>query len=405
MAGDFEKAVQPFDETMKKAMSADRLKKVWEGVTGQQGSFKEVGGARTEAVQKYQVVFVTTEFERGKLDTKVVFDADNRIAGLFFVPAGKYESPPYVKSAAFDEFDISVGKGLLALSGTLSLPKGDGQLPAVVLVHGSGPHDRDESIGPNKPFRDLAHGLASQGIAVLRYEKRTKQHQLAMALLASTITVKEETIDDAAAAVDALASHERIDKQRIFVLGHSLGGMLLPRIAKANDKIAAFISLAGSTRPMEDLILEQTKYFLSLDGKLTDDEQKLIEEIEKQVAIVKSPDLSAQTAAKDLPFGVPAKYWLDLRGFDPAEAAKEIEKPMLILQGERDYQVTMEDFGRWKTALGSRPQVKFILYPSLNHLFVEGQGKSSPAEYSSPGNVSEAVVGDIAVWVKSQRPT
>ena len=113
----------------------------------------------------------------------------------------------------------------------------------MILVHGSGPHDRDETIGPNKPFRDLAHGLASQGIAVLRYEKRTKEHPIRMALSVNTITVKEETIDDAVAAFEALASQEKIDPKRIFVLGHSLGGTLLPRIGKAKDGIAGFISL------------------------------------------------------------------------------------------------------------------------------------------------------------------
>jgi fermentation-respiration switch protein FrsA (DUF1100 family) len=147
---------------------------------------------------------------------------------------------------------------------------------------------------------------------------------------------------------------------------------------------------------------QQTKYLVSLGGNLTDEKQKQIEHLEQQIAKVKSPDLSPQTAAKELPLGVPAKYWLDLRGFDPAEAAKEIEKPMLILQGERDYQVTMEDFGRWKKALGSRTQVKFISYATLNHLFMGGKGKSVPAEYSAPGNVAEAVIKDIAEWVKSQ---
>jgi dienelactone hydrolase len=223
-----------------------------------------------------------------------------------------------------------------------------------------------------------------------------------MAVFASSITVKQETIDDAAAAVDALASHERINKGQIFVLGHSLGGTLKPRIAKANDKIAGFICLAGSVRPLDVLLIEQTKYILSLDGPMTEEKRKQIEQLEQQIAKIRLPDLSLQTAAKELPLGVPASYWLDLRGYDPAEAAKEIAKPILILQGERDYQVTMEDFGLWKAALGSSLRVRFISYSTLNHLFVEGKGKSSPAEYSAPGNVAEVVVRDIATWINSQ---
>jgi len=238
---------------------------------------------------------------------------------------------------------------------------------------------------------------------VLRYEKRTKHHAILMALSVNTITVKEETIDDAVAAFEGLASQEKIDAKRIFILGHSLGGMLIPRIGKAAPNIAGFISLAGSTRPLEDVILEQTRYILSLDGKLTPEAEKKLNEIEQQVAKVKSAQLSKDTPMTELPLGGPAKYWLDLRGYDPADAAKSLSKPMLILQGERDYQATMEDFANWKKALGSRNDVAFISYPRLNHLFVEGEGKSTPAEYSVPGNVAKAVVDDIAKWIKSFR--
>jgi hypothetical protein len=235
---------------MKKALPADKLQEVWDGLVKQHGPLERTTETRTEKIQQYRAVYVSCQFQRGLLDAKVVFDSDNKISGLFFVPAGKYKPPAYADFSKFTEEEVSVGKGLLSLPGTLALPKGDGPFPAVVLVHGSGPNDRDETIGPNKLFRDLAHGLASRGIAVLRYEKRTKHHPIMMALAVNRITVKEETVDDAVAACDVLASHEKIDPTRILVLGHSLGGMLIPRIGKAKDGIAGFISLAGSTRPL-----------------------------------------------------------------------------------------------------------------------------------------------------------
>lgn len=398
-AGRFDEAVEPFDQIMKRALPAGKLKEVWSGLITQYGPFQRVMDVRTEKIQQYEVVYVTCEFQRGKLDAKVVFTSQNEVTGLFFVPTGKYQSPPYADSSRFEEKEIEIGKGIWRLPGTLSLPKGEGPFSAVVLVHGSGPNDRDEAIGPNKPFRDLAHGLATKGIAVLRYEKRTKHHQIMMALFANSITVKEETIDDAVAACEALASCEKIDPKRIFVLGHSLGGMLLPRIGKARPDIAGFISLAGSTRPLEDLMLDQTRYILSLNGTLTEEAQKRIGDLERQVAKVKSPTLAEDTPNNELPLGVPAKYWLDLRGYDPAEAAKELWRPMLILQGERDYQVTMADFAGWKKAIGSRKDVTFISYPKLNHLFVEGDGKSVPVEYATPGNVAVVVIDDIVRWI------
>ena len=396
--GKFDQAVEPFDQIMTKALPATKLQVVWEQITSKYGTFKRVTDTRTETVQKYKIVFVTCEFEQGKLDTKVVFTEQNKIAGLFFVPSGKYESPSYVDPQKFAEKDFTVGQGLLTLPGTLSLPQGDGPFPVVVLVHGSGPNDRDETVGSNKPFRDLAHGLASMGIAVLRYEKRTKHYPLAMSLLIASLTVKEETIDDVVDAVNGLKAYDKINPKQIFVLGHSMGGMLIPRIDKASDNIAGFISLAGSTRPIEDLILEQSKYIASLDGKATDETTKGLEQLQVQVAKIKSPELASE---KGLILGASPKYWLDLRDYVPAQEAMLIKQPLLILQGERDYQVTMTDFANWKKALESRQDVKFISYPELNHLLIAGKGKSTPAEYLEPGNVSQKVVDDIAKWIKN----
>jgi uncharacterized protein len=396
--GQFEKAVEPFDQTMRQALPAEKLKLLWDGLTKQYGSLQRAVDTRAEKIQKYDVVYVTCEFQRGRLDAKVVFTSENKITGLFFLPAGKYQAPTYVDSLIFEEKEIQIGEGAWQLPGTLSIPRGKGPFPVVILVHGSGPQDRDETIGPNKPFRDLAQGLASRGIAALRYEKRTKQHQVLMAVTAGSITVKEETIDDVVAAFKALAAQPKIDARKIIVLGHSLGGMLIPRIGKAEDKIRGFISFAGSTRPLEDLILEQTKYILSLDGKVTEESQKQIKELEQQIANVKSATLSTDASPK-LPLGVPVKYWLDLRGYEPAAEACQLRQPMLILQGERDYQVTLEDFANWKKTLGSHKDVTFITYPKLNHLFMEGKGKSVPAEYSAPGNVSKDVIEDIAKWI------
>ena len=400
--GEFVKAVKPFDKVMTKALPAEKLKAIWGGLISQYGPLQQIEKTRTEALKQYQVVFVTCQFERGKLDAKLVFTAENTIAGLFFVSTGSYQAPAYVNQAAFTEVELTIGKGLWSLPGTLSLPQGEGPFPAVVLVHGSGPHDRDETIGPNKPFRDLAQGLASQGIAVLRYEKRTRHHRLKMALFAGGLTVKEETVDDAVAAVETLTQQPQIDGDRIFVLGHSLGGNLLPRLGVASDKIAGFISFAGSVRPLEDLVLEQVKYLLSLDGTITAEEQQKMDVIIKQVEKVKSPELSEKVAASELPLGVSAKYWLDLRGYNAAESAKVLKQPLLILQGERDYQVTLEDFGKWKKALGTRDDVKLISYPKLNHLFMAGEGKSTPAEYTVPGNVAYVVIKDIANWIKAK---
>ncbi len=91
---------------------------------------------------------------------------------------------------------------------------------------------------------------------------------------------------------------------------------------------------------------------------------------------------------------------MSLRDFDQVGTARTYKKPMLILQGERDYQVTTEDFAGWKKALAGRPNVTLRSYPKLNHLFMEGEGKAKPAEYEKPGHVAEEVINDLANWIK-----
>lgn len=405
--GDFSEAGKHFDGVMQKALPVDKRKELWQELVKQVGAFQKRMGTRVEKIGKYDVVLVTCKFEKTTLDVRVVFNADKQVSGLQFVPAHsavEYKPPPYVRPESFHEEKVIIGSGEWSLPGTLTLPKGEGPFAAAVLVHGSGPHDRDETIGPNKPFRDLAWGLASQGIAVLRYEKRTKEHASRMASLKDSLTIKEETIDDAVLAVAELRKHKEIDAKRIFVIGHSLGATVAPQIAVRDPALAGIVLLAANARPLEDLVLEQISYIKALNGKLTDDDRKELDELKKQVARVKDPKLTADTPAKELPLGAPAAYWLALRAYDQTATAARLKLPILIVQGERDYQVTMDDYKAWKKALESHGNVTFRSDPRLNHLFMEGEGKAKPAEYDKPGHVAGGLVSDLAAWIKKPKP-
>jgi dienelactone hydrolase len=407
IAGDYTEAVKPFDSTMADGMPPDLLQETWETLIKQLGVVQGQGGMRSEKQGASDVVFVTLEFERAVLDAKVVLDSEGQIIGLWFVPpqassdAPEYVPPAYVTADSFQEEELTVGSGEWPLPGTLTIPGGDGPFPAVVLVHGSGPQDRDETLGPNKPFKDLAWGLASQGIAVLRYEKRTKEHAEKAAALLDTFTVNEETIDDALAAVALLRQTDGIDPERVFVLGHSLGGMLVPRIGANDRDIAGFIVMAGTSRSLEDVVLHQMDYVFGLDGTVTEAEQAILDDVEIQVAQIKELDAS-DAGSNEVLLGASPTYWLDLRDYAPPRVAAGLERPMLILQGERDYQVTLEDLEGWKQALSSRPDVTLKTYPELNHLFIPGEGAITPAEYEVPGHVAGSVVDDIAEWITQQ---
>jgi uncharacterized protein len=408
--GDFQGAVRDFDETMLKVSGPDKLETLWaKQLPAQVGAFKQQGPARREQMQGYEIVLITCSFEKvAMLDARIVFDKAGKIAGFGFVPTAppaKYEPPAHADPAKFEETEVTVGTGEWALPGTLTMPKGSGPFPGLVLVHGSGPNDRDETLGPNKPFKDLAWGLATRGVAVLRYEKRNKVYGkkiLADPKLEAAMTVKDETIDDALLAAALLQKTKGVDPKRVFILGHSLGGYLMPRIALAAEplKITGFISMAGLTRPLDDTIVRQMTYLYGLAGNtLSDEDRKRLQDIKDAVVKVKALTDADKGSTTKLLGAMPA-YWLDLRGYDPPETAKAVRKPMLFLQGARDYQVQTVDLENWKKALGSRPDVEFHLYPKLNHLFYEGEGILVPLEYMQKhGSVAPYVVDDIAAWI------
>ena len=399
---DFAAAVRRFDNVMRAGMPTKKLEEAWRSIVERCGPFQKQLGVRAAKHRRYDIALVTCEFKEATVDIKVVFDSRRRVTGLWLVPTQAhtaYTPPTYAKLNSFEKREVLIGKGGWALPGTLTIPLGEGPFPAVVLVHGSGPHDHDESIGPNKPFRDMAWGLASRKIAVLRYEKRTKAHARKIAALKGGLTVKEEVTDDALAAAALLRATEGIDPDRVFVLGHSLGGMLIPRIGMSDRKIAGFIVMAGTARPLEDVILEQMLYVTASDGVVSEQGNAQLETIRLQVAKVKDRHLSPSTPPQELPLGVPARYWLDLRGYSAPTVARKLARPMLILHGGRDYQVTEKDLLVWQEALSSRKNVQFKVYPKLNHLFIEGGGKSTPAEYAIPGHVAEAIIEDIANWI------
>lgn len=399
-------AVKMMDAKVSAALPADRLKSTWDSIISQAGAFDRITGTRIADESGFKVVYVTCKFKAAALDTKVVFDAAGLVSGLWFLPSqtnAQYSQPSYADTESFTETDCEVGSGKWVLPATLTMPKGDGPFPAVVLVHGSGPHDRDETIGPNKPFKDLAWGLASNGIAVLRYEKRTNEYSQNLAPMMDTFTVNEETVNDALEAVKYLRQAPGIDPNRVFIVGHSLGASMAPRIAGVAEEgggevLAGLVMMAPNARPLLDLVLEQYEYIMSLDGQVTESEASELEKVRSDVAKIKS----GAVQPGEVVLGAGKAYWDDLIGYDPVAAAKSLSLPMLILQGERDYQVTMEDFGIWLNELGTSGNVTLKSFPGLNHLFIHGEGKPSPDEYGTPGNIYRGVIETIAEWVKAK---
>jgi uncharacterized protein len=280
------------------------------------------------------------------------------------------------------------------MSGILSIPKTGNNFPIIILVHGSGIHDKDESIGQNKPFKTIAHEMAKKGIACIRYDKRSEIPKV----FDSIHPMQSMIIEDVLSAIDLAKKIENIDTSRIVVVGHSLGAMLSPMIAAQSKDVKAIILLAGNARPLEDLILEQSKYLVERDG-ITKDEKKEIIKIKKQVASVKNLGKVKKLNKNELPLGLSISSWQELNAYHQTIVAQSISQPMLVLQGERDYQVSMIDYKLWQSQLKTKSNVYFKSFPGLNHLFCAGTSKSYPDEYFSTCDFNMEVVDLMAFWI------
>jgi dienelactone hydrolase len=396
-----------FAPNLRPLVTVESLQAAWEAEIRRHGPVTSVGAPVSEPAGAGDMVLlrVPVTFERGAVTVLASVAGDTWLTSLQVAaadaaqPTQPWQPPAYADRSAFEEREVTVGSGPLAVPGALTLPSGPGPHPAVVMLAGSGPNDRDETIGRNKPFKDIAWGLATRGVATVRFDKVTHAHPDLVAR-GSDFTLRDEYVDHAVAAVDLLRRQPAVDPARVFVLGHSLGGTVAPRVAAAAPAVAGLIVLAGGAQPLQWAAVRQFRYLAALDPATAAASGPLLETITRQAEKVDSPGLSASTPAAELPFGVPAAYWLDLRDYDAAAEAARLDRPMVFLQGARDYQATVaDDLARWQGALAGRPAVTFRVYDADDHLFFTGEGPSTPAKYEPAQHVDPAVVADVADWI------
>ena len=377
------------------------LKNIWESLTSQYGGYVSVYEYEYEQAPPFESIIIKTAFENKCIDFKVTFNEGTlKVSGLHYSPnedkpslAGAPSIPP---PDGVLERSFQFGVEGLELPAVLAYPEGDDTYPLVILVHGSGPSDADESVGNQTPFRDIAWGLAQQGIAVLRYDKRTLVHP---ETFGEDATVEQETIEDAMIAAITAQTIPEAQPGKTFILGHSLGGMMIPRIAEVTPEATGFIMMSASVTPLNELMVEQHEYIFNLDGKLSLSERFSLAKSKKMSKRVSELTADSSVAADKL-FGISQAYWMYLNDYDVLQGVQNITRPLLVIQGESDYQVPMRDFEALEGVLSSKDNVTMISYPGLSHLMTQAGSPPSPDDYYEELNVDQQVIDDIAEFVK-----
>ncbi len=392
--GDFAKVSAAFSKQLKKKLNMISLTQSYNKISDGMGEFVEIAGTTYKTSEKYTTVQVIMHYKNNGIKLTLTYNDANEIDGLFMA----YSPLPYTlaDNDKFKEKAIKLGDP--EIDGILCLPKGEVSEVAI-LVQGSGQTDMNETVGggANTPFKDIAHGLAEKGIATIRYNKRFYQYP---ETAKADMTVKEEVLDDVALAIAFAKDNKHAKFSAITIIGHSLGGMLAPKIAQDNPDVARIISLAGSPRNLADIALDQATDAINASS-IPDSSKKLnISYAQSEVNKVKKLE-SAKDGETIL--GFTTHYWLALNKIDTPAIVKELKIPMLFLQGTADFQVKVEtDYKEWQKILAEKSNATFKTYDKLNHMFMTTKGKTDATEYNEKSAVDKNVIDDIAAWIKGE---
>lgn len=318
--------------------------------------------------------------------------------GVYF---NEFPPSPLVDNEVFQETWRSIGEEY-PLEGILARSKETENPPVVLLVHGSGVADKNETIYLNTPFLDLAHGLAEYNIATYRYDKRFFTYPQLAQEWGNQVTYDVEILEDVAYAIEMLTLEENLGD--IYVLGHSLGGMLTPAIASLHPQVKGIISMAGSPQPLYEISYQQNKAIESY-YQANPMDTSAMKQFETQMAQVEEEILTLRGDFSHLPddtflLGLPVAYQRSAKQYAGVEYLEEMTVPMLILQGEADFQVLSSvDYALYQSLLSQRENVTFCLYPNLNHMMMESSGEIGVQDYYKEQAVSPLVVEDIAKFI------
>ena len=386
-----------FSDTLKSQFYSSKIESAYLQVKKSHGKFENLIDFTKKVTAENTFYIRGMQFTKSKLDFVFSLDSNKKLLSFNILPyidKTTWKAPSYANDKLFEVHDIRIGEELPLLAKMIKTNK-TLDFIMVVMVHGSGPNDMYETLGPNKLFKDLSYGLGSNKISSIIYNKRTYDYPSYAQKKLADMTIDDIVVDD---AVLAVKKAREMGASKVILIGHSLGGHMAPKIAET-AKPDGVILLAANASPLEDLIIPQIEYIMANDTSSNINEIQF-NAIKFQVDNLKSGNFDEETSRFQLPFSLPGKFWQSLKGYEPTELSKKQDIPYLVLNGERDYQVTPKEAKKWKN--GNKHELsKTIIYPKLNHFFFAGEGILLPAEYNKEDHLDEQVLNDIISWIKA----
>ncbi len=399
--GNFQSTIDNLADSIKPLLSLEALEEGWHTTIVDIGEYQGLHSVDGKLDNDSYIVSVVLKYETTGIEVFFSYNQDEEIIGIFLTY--KAIESELVNNQDYYEIEVILGDKY-PIKGILTLPKTDTLTPVVLLVSGSGVQDRNSTIYQNTPFKDIAYGLAENGIATLRYDERLYTYPELVDELGVDLNLETEMLEDISYALQYLENQEKVDSKNIYVLGHSLGGGLTPYIASSNENVAGIISMAGSLKPLYELSYDQNKAIEKeiLNG---DYDEKTRETIKLQMLQVEKDILTLRGDISNIEndtilMGLPAGYQKSTKKYAGENYVNGINLPILVLQGKADFQVSPTvDYQLWKSTLSNRDNVDFKLYENLNHLMMQSTGKQDITEYQTKGVVDQQVINDITNFI------
>lgn len=391
---EFKNIPKYLNSELKEELTVDKLNRNWMSITEDCGAYQSME-FQLHRLEDRDLGYVYLTFKEDTLKLAISFDEEMKVKKLNMnFPSPVIEASNTLK---YTEQNVMVGVDNM-LNGMLTLPVGVSNPPIAILVQGSGPSNLNEEVYEMRPFEDIAHGLAELGIATIRYDKRTFAYP-------EWDSVREESVQweylyDFASVLHQVEDMP-VNHNQIYVIGHSLGGLLAPRLAAEHPEIKGIISLAGTPRGLEEVIRDQQINAYVAEGA----NEQLLNGVKASAdkAVAEIQAVTKETATDKVINNIPLSYWYEMNQSRAYLYMGNLKCDSLILQGEDDFQVFYHiDYVEWEKLTAGMKNVQLRSYPGLSHFFTPSINNTME-DYKVPAMVDQKVIDDMGSWILTRK--